>query len=188
MFGKAAFEDTRHFHRQLVGAPESAARRNGGLTMNWHCLCRAFMNLSEPAPPADGKPQRNPTSASSVDGAPETKPRRPRWLVWARLVIYGGIILLLVAIAIPNFVKARTTKCKSACIANLRQIDGAVEQWALENKKQPTDTVTMTDIRVFMKVSALPQCPAGGTYSVSTVSAAPLCTGNKDGDTGHRLE
>jgi hypothetical protein len=44
------------------------------------------------------------------------------------------IIGMMAAIAIPNFVKARSTAQKYACISNLLQIDGAKQQWAVENK------------------------------------------------------
>ena len=56
------------------------------------------------------------------------------------IMIVVAIIGLLAAIAIPNFVKSRVTAQKNACISNLKRIDGAVQQWALENKKQSTDT------------------------------------------------
>ena len=55
------------------------------------------------------------------------------------IMIVVAIIGLLAAIAIPNFVKARTTSQTNACINNLRQIDGAKQQWALENRKVDTD-------------------------------------------------
>ena len=73
------------------------------------------------------------------------------------IMIVVAIIGLLAAIAIPNFVKARTTAQKNSCIANLKQIDGAVQQWALENKKVATDTysLTSTDITAYMKGSRL---------------------------------
>src|SRR5579871_5721695 len=64
------------------------------------------------------------------------------------IMIVVAIIGLLAAIAIPNFVRARTTAQKNACIANLKQIDGAVQQWALENKKTSTDTYLLTDTTV----------------------------------------
>ena len=51
------------------------------------------------------------------------------------IMIVVAIIGLLAAIAIPNFVKARTTSQMNACINNLRQVDGAIQQWALEFKK-----------------------------------------------------
>ena len=51
------------------------------------------------------------------------------------IMIVVAIIGLLAAIAIPNFIKARTTSQMNACINNLRQIDGAEQQWALELKQ-----------------------------------------------------
>ena len=48
------------------------------------------------------------------------------------IMIVVAIIGLLAAIAIPNFVKARTASQKNACIANLKQMDGAKATWALE--------------------------------------------------------
>ena len=62
------------------------------------------------------------------------------------IMIVVAIIGLLAAIAIPNFIKARTTSQKNACINNLRQVDGAIQQWALENKKDAAATVKFTDI------------------------------------------
>ncbi len=97
-------------------------------------------------------------------------------------MIVMAIIGLLATIAIPNFVKARATAQKNACIANLKQIEGAIQQWALEQKKVATDTYALTDTNLlaYMKGSALPGsgiCPAGGTYSEgASVSASPLCS------------
>jgi prepilin-type N-terminal cleavage/methylation domain-containing protein len=100
------------------------------------------------------------------------------------IMIVVAIIGLLAAIAIPNFVKARTTSQKNACINNLRQLDGAVQQFALENKKAATDTVQLTDCTPYLKNSVV--CPAGGTsittsYSVTDCQTAPTCisTGGK---------
>ena len=62
------------------------------------------------------------------------------------IMIVVAIIGLLAAIAIPNFVRARQTAQTNACINNLRQIDGAKEQWALENKKNQGDAVVVADV------------------------------------------
>src|SRR5574342_1007832 len=51
------------------------------------------------------------------------------------IMIVVAIIGLLAAIAIPNFIRARTTSQQNACINNVRQIDGAIQQWALENNQ-----------------------------------------------------
>src|SRR2546427_13000099 len=84
------------------------------------------------------------------------------------IMIVVAIIGLLAAIAIPNFVRARTQSQQNACINNLRQIDGAAQTWALENKKSPTDTYTLSTIKPYIKLDSggnLPTCPGGGTYS-----------------------
>ena len=95
------------------------------------------------------------------------------------IMIVVAIIGLLAAIAIPNFVRARTTSQTNACINNLRQLDGAVQQWALEQKQAAGATVGLTDIQPYIKLTsggALPACPAAGTYAVTTVDAHPTCT------------
>ena len=95
------------------------------------------------------------------------------------IMIVVAIIGLLAAIAIPNFVKARTTSQANACINNLRQMDGAIQQWALENKAAATATVGLTSIQPYIKLTsagALPACPASGTYAVTAVNASPTCS------------
>jgi prepilin-type N-terminal cleavage/methylation domain-containing protein len=88
------------------------------------------------------------------------------------IMIVVAIIGLLAAIAIPNFIKARTASQKNACIANLKQIEGAISTWALENKKVSTDNVSAAGLfgsANYIKVT--PTCPASGTYSYTTVGA-----------------
>ena len=94
------------------------------------------------------------------------------------IMIVVAIIGLLAAIAIPNFVRARTTAQMNACINNLRQIDGAVQQWALETKKDTTAAVAEGDVTPYLKNSIT--CPSGGTsfadsYTLTTVAAQPTC-------------
>jgi general secretion pathway protein G len=93
------------------------------------------------------------------------------------IMIVVAIIGLLAAIAIPNFVKARTASQHSACIANLKQVDGAKQTWALENKKQGTDTPAKTDLYGTDKyIRDEPFCPGGGTYAINQVDTKPTCT------------
>ena len=99
------------------------------------------------------------------------------------IMIVVAIIGLLAAIAVPNFVRARSKAQQNACINNLRQIEGAKAQWALENKKVDTDTITTTDVTPYLKGSVMPECPAAGTYSVTTVSATSACTLSTAGHT-----
>jgi len=98
------------------------------------------------------------------------------------IMIVVAIIGLLAAIAIPNFVKARGTAQKNACINNLRQIDGAKEQWALENKKKSGDAIVEADVNDYIKGGA-PSCPGGGTYTYNVVDTNPACSLTASGHT-----
>ena len=98
------------------------------------------------------------------------------------IMIVVAIIGLLAAIAIPNFVKARETAQKNACINNLRLVDAAKEQWALENNKSTGATVTSANLVDYFKGNTFPTCPATGTYSVENIGTTPTCT-----ITGHAL-
>jgi len=97
------------------------------------------------------------------------------------IMIVVAIIGLLAAIAIPNFVRARNTAQKNACINNLRQIDGGKQQWALEFKKSDTDTPTQDEVKVYIKNSIFPSCPASGTYTLGAVNVDPTCSKSADG-------
>ena len=68
------------------------------------------------------------------------KTSRKAGFTLVEIMIVVAIIGLLAAIAIPNFVRARQTSQMNACINNLRQIDGAKQQWALENGKDQNQT------------------------------------------------
>jgi general secretion pathway protein G len=89
------------------------------------------------------------------------------------------IIGLLAAIAIPNFVRAREMAQRNACINNLRQIDGAKHGWALENKKENTDTPTKAEMGVYLGRSGgfeAFKCPKGGVYTINSVEVKPTCS------------
>jgi len=84
---------------------------------------------------------------------------------------------MLAAIAVPNFVRARAAAQQAACEANLKAIEGAKGIWALENKKQPTDTPTDDDLFGESKyMREKPACPAGGTYTLNAVQESPSCS------------
>jgi prepilin-type N-terminal cleavage/methylation domain-containing protein len=93
------------------------------------------------------------------------------------VMIVVSIIGLLAAIGLPNYVRARESTQQNECIANLRQIDSAAQSWALENNKNPTDTYSMDDVRVYIRFERIPICPGGGTYDPGlSVGNAPTCT------------
>ena len=107
------------------------------------------------------------------------------------IMIVVAIIGLLAAIAIPNFVRARTTAQMNSCINNLRQLDGAVQQYALENKLASTATYTLDALKPFIKLTstlAIPPCPGGGTYSAgATVVDPPTCSLSTLATSPHKL-
>jgi len=84
------------------------------------------------------------------------------------------IIPLLTAIAIPNFVKARSMAQMNACVSNLRQMNVAKQQWALENKKPETAVPTAQDLEPYLKSTL--KCPAGGVYTFNAVGETPTCS------------
>ena len=83
---------------------------------------------------------------------------------------------MMSAIAIPNFVKARTTSQQNACINNLRQMDAAKNQWALEKSKKAGDACTEDDIKPYLVHERMPTCPAGGTYTINAIGEPPTCS------------
>src|SRR5689334_21618541 len=100
------------------------------------------------------------------------------------IMIVVAIIGLLAAIAIPNFVRARTTAQQNACINNLRQLDGAKQQWALEQKASATASPTSTDIQPYLgrgSGGSLPTCPSDSSktfatsYTINDLQTAPAC-------------
>jgi hypothetical protein len=65
---------------------------------------------------------------------------------------------------------------RNICINNLRQIDAAKQQWALENNKKPTAIPTAQDLAAYFKDGSLPACPSGGTYTLNAVGELPACS------------
>ena len=99
-------------------------------------------------------------------------------VVLVEIMIVVAIIGMLAAIAIPNYAQSRIAAHKHVCINNLQQIEGAIQRWSLDMKKDEGQPVTYSDIRGYLQHSVV--CPSGGTsfedsYTISTVDAAPTC-------------
>ena len=93
------------------------------------------------------------------------------------IMIVVAIIGLLAAIAIPNFVKARENAQRTACISNLKSLEGCKASWALEMKHGSTDTPTDADLfGPTLYMQARPICPANGTYTLNQVDTKPSCS------------
>jgi prepilin-type N-terminal cleavage/methylation domain-containing protein len=106
-----------------------------------------------------------------------TKPTGRAGFTLVEIMIVVAIIGLLAAIAIPNFMRARSRSQANACINNLRQIDGAINQWAMETGQ--ADGQALGNVQTFsayIKLNAansVPGCPASGTYSTFNVGSVP---------------
>lgn len=100
-----------------------------------------------------------------------------------KIIIWSAVFLsavLLAAIAIPNFVKARATSAANGCINNLRQIDAAANQFALEHNLKTGAKINFpNDLTPYIKLNAagkIPPCPHGGVYSINKVGDTPTCS------------
>lgn len=93
------------------------------------------------------------------------------------------IVPMMAAIAIPSFVRARSMSQVHACANNLRLIDAAKEQWALDNdvRAESGRTPTAGDLAKYLR-AGMPTCPAGGQYAIAPVGQPPTCSIN-----GHAL-
>ena len=95
------------------------------------------------------------------------------------IMIVVLIIGILLAIAVPNFIKARESSRTKSCIANLKQIEAAKEQWAMDSKAPATATPTAAVLYgPTAYVKNTPSCPSGGTYTIGDLNTRPSCNGD----------
>ena len=104
------------------------------------------------------------------------------WIVLVVVLVVSVVLCLpilgiLVAIAVPSFLRAREISRRNACQENLAKIDGAKQQWALDNEKQDADVPTWDELvnpEGYLRTS--PVCPSQGVYAINSVGEEPTCT------------
>ena len=94
------------------------------------------------------------------------------------IMIVVLIIGVLLAIAVPNFVRAREASRAKACVANLKQIDSAKEQYAMDAKltsaATPAGFTDLVGAGSYLKNT--PTCPSSGTYTIDAIGTNPSCS------------
>ncbi len=100
--------------------------------------------------------------------------RRTGAFTLIEVMIVVMITGILISIAVPNFIRARDTSRVKACISNLKKLDGAKEQFAMDTAKGTGDAVVMGDL-VPAYIRETPACPANGSYTVGAIGTSPDC-------------
>jgi hypothetical protein len=94
------------------------------------------------------------------------------------LFVFFGVGVL--AVVIPNFVKAHSISNGNACISNLRQIDAAANQFAVDHNLTNGSPINFPDdLTPYIKLNGagkIPSCPQGGIYHISKVGETPTCS------------
>ena len=107
-----------------------------------------------------------------------------RGFTLVEIMIVVAIVALLAAIAIPSFVRARSTSQRNACINNLRQIDAAKQQWAFDFRATAVAIPTIADIQPYLGrgfAGSQPVCPAdpansfSSSYIINQIQSIPTC-------------
>ena len=94
------------------------------------------------------------------------------------IMIVVAIIALLAAIAVPNFLRSRKRSQATQVLEDLRQIDSAVDQWAIENNKAGGATVLWADVQKYIKTGTRLYTSGGkdilgNSFTINVVDTPP---------------
>lgn len=109
-----------------------------------------------------------------------TKESKRNWakasLLWVLVIFAFYLVALMFAIALPGFMSARMQAQENACLNNLRIIESAKDQWAIEEGERTGAFVSENDITPFLNTYSLPECPADGSYHIGRVGDSASCS------------
>ena len=94
------------------------------------------------------------------------------------IMIVVAIIALLAAIAVPNFLRSRKRSQATQILEDLRLIDGAIDQYAIENNKSNGNNVIWADIQLYLKTGSRLYTSGGldilgNSFTIPTVENSP---------------
>jgi hypothetical protein len=111
---------------------------------------------------------------------------KSKWQFWTGWT-FAAVVLAWCVLAyifmwppvVTDYYNHHASPSADVCRNNLRQLDAAIQQFALERDKHNGDPVTLQDLTPYIKLNSrgeIPECPAGGKYSVTVVGAPPTCS------------
>ncbi len=117
------------------------------------------------------------SAAASFRGVMKRLPSSRRGFTLVEIMIVVAIIALLASIAVPNFLRARKRSQATRILSDLRVLDSAIDEYAMENNKTTGTTPAFTDLKSYLKTgSVLYQTGAdifGDSYGPFTVDSIP---------------
>ena len=90
------------------------------------------------------------------------------------LTVVALLVVINVTLGIRWFIVARSTPSSASCINNLRQIDSAKEQWALEKQSDTNAAPTWDEVQNYLRGNLV--CPSGGTYVLERIGKPATCS------------
>jgi hypothetical protein len=100
------------------------------------------------------------------------------------IAVVAAIAVVILAVAIPDFIRARSTSASNFYVNSLRQIEAAKNEWALENSKTNNDTPTWSELSPYLgdgeftnfySTNGVVIRPKGGIYTIGRVDEQPSC-------------
>ena len=113
---------------------------------------------------------------------------RRKGFTLVEIMIVVAVMAILLSVALPNYLKSGKSTAKNVCILNLKQIDGAMEQWAMDNNIPAGAVLSgFQEDQVYNYVDGgKPACPSKGEYSLHAINSKPQVTCSRE-DEEHRL-